>query len=138
MSPAGTIDFPLIGRVAVAGKRPSAITDIIAEKLRDGYLRHPSVTIYVKEFNSKKVFVLGQVKKPGAFNFEDRMSIVQAIAVAGGFTPVAQKNYAIVKRVTDGAEKRIPVPVEKIITDEKSRNFVLQPGDIVFVPEAVL
>ncbi len=138
VSPAGTIDFPLIGRVAVAGKRPSAITDIIAEKLRDGYLRHPSVTIYVKEFNSKKVFVLGQVKKPGAFNFEDRMSIVQAIAVAGGFTPVAQKNYAIVKRVTDGAEKRIPVPVEKIITDEKSRNFVLQPGDIVFVPEAVL
>ncbi len=138
ISPTGTIDFPLIGRIEVEGKRPSTISDIIQRRLKEGFLRSPSVTVYVKEFNSKRVFVLGQVKKPGAFNFEDRMSIVQAIAVAGGFTAMAEKNYAIVKRVRDGEEQRIPVPVEKIITDERSKNFVLQPGDIVFVPEAIL
>jgi polysaccharide export outer membrane protein len=106
--------------------------------LKDGYLVSPSVTIYVREYHSKKIFVLGQVRKPGMFNYEERMTIVQAIAMAGGFTGLARANYAIVTRVTDGVERRIPVPVEQIVTSQDSSNFNLQPGDIVFVPEAVL
>ena len=138
IAPDGSIDFPHVGRIPVDGLQPTAIADVLRTKLMDGYLRNPSVTVFVKEYNSKKIFVLGQVKKPGMFNFEDNMNIVQAIALAGGFTGLARSNYAIVKRVQDGIERRIPIPVEKIITDKGSKNFVLQPGDIVFVPETVL
>lgn len=138
VSPEGDIDFPLIGRTSVKALSPSQIATVIQERLQDGFLRHPYVAVYIKEFNSKKVFVLGQVQKPGTFTFEDNMNIVQAIALAGGFTSLAEKNYAIVKRVDDGVEKQIPVPVEKIITDKDAKNFLLKPGDIVFVPEVVL
>jgi len=138
VSASGHIDFPLIGRVAVQGLTSTQIADAIRGRLLDGYLRAPVVTVYVKERHSKKVFVLGQVAKPGAFIFEKNMSIVQAIAMAGGFTPVAQANYTIVTRVDNGQERRIPVPVEKIITDKSASNFVLQPGDIVFVPESIM
>lgn len=138
VSPEGDIDFPLIGRTAVKGLSPSQIAATIQERLQDGFLRHPYVSVHIKEFNSKKVFVLGQVHKPGTFTFEEGMNIVQAIALAGGFSPLAEKNYAIVRRVDNGVEKRIPVPVEKIITDKDAKNFLLKPGDIIFVPEAVL
>ncbi len=133
----GTIDFPLVGRVRVEGQRANQIADALRERLADGYLLHPSVTVFVKQFNSKRVFVLGQVKKPGMFNFTDNMSIVQAIAVAGGFTGFAETNYAIVRRQDGQTERRIPVPVEKIMTEEAG-DFLLQPGDVVFVPETVL
>ena len=138
VSSSGTIDVPLAGRLIVAGTTSGQIADAVTKKLADGYLRNPYVTVYVKEFNSKKVFVLGQVHKPGIFTFEENMSIVQAIALAGGFTTFASKNYAIVTRVDKGVERRIPVPVEKIITDRSAKNFALRPGDIVFVPEVVL
>lgn len=134
----GKISFPLIGQIAVDGLTSAVIADRLRQGLIDGgFLKQPHVAVYVKELKSKKVFVLGQVQKPGSFSYEENMSIVQAIALARGFGPMAQKNYAIVTRIINGAEKRIPVPVEKIITD-KSPNFLLQPGDIIFVPEAVL
>lgn len=134
----GNIDYPLVGHLEVSGLTATAISKRISERLKSGgYLRNPHVIVYVKELKSKKVFVLGQVRKPGSFSYEERMSIVQAIALSGGFTPLAEKNYAIVTRIVDGTEKRVPVPVEDIISD-KSPNFLLQPGDIIFVPEAVL
>ena len=138
VGPNGEIDFPLVGRVTVGGLTPSQISALIQQKLQDGYLKRPFVTVYVKEFNSKKIFVLGQVSKPGLFTFEESMSIVQAIALAGGFTAAAEKNFAIVTRSESGVEKRIPVPVEKIVSDGGAKNFLLRPGDIIFVPETVL
>ena len=138
VSSLGLIDFPFIGHVVVRGHTPAEIEAVIRKRLANGYLNKPSVVVYVKERNSKKVYVLGQVKKPGPFVYEENMTIVQAIALAGGFTPLARTNYAIVKRVDEGVEKRIPVPVERIMTEKSTTNFSLKPGDIVFVPEAVL
>ena len=138
VSSAGMIDFPFVGQVAVSGHTPAEIETVIRTQLANGYLKNPSVVVYVKERNSKKVYVLGQVKKPGTFIYEEKMTIVQAIALAGGFTPMARTNYAIVQRVDKGVEKRIPVPVERIMTEKATQNFSLMPGDIVFVPEAVL
>ena len=138
VSPEGDIDFPLIGKLKVLGLNSSQIADVIRAKLMDGYLRNPSVAVFVKEYNSKKVFVLGQVAKPGAFIYDESMSVVQAIALSGGFTAFARQNYVIVTRKEAGVEKRIPVPVEQIMTDPLATNFLLKPGDIVFVPEAPL
>jgi len=134
VAPNGQIDFPLIGALTVEGLSASQVAELIRRRLADGFIRNPYVTVVVQQFNSKKIFVLGQVARPGRFNYEDNMSIVEAITLAGGFVQAAERNYTIVTRVEDGIERRIPVPVEKIM-EGLAKNFSLKPGDIVFVPE---
>lgn len=133
----GTFDFPLVGQVAAGGKTPGELSQILTERLKDGYLRDPQVSVFVKEFNSKKVFVLGEVHKPGTFKYEDRMTIVQAITLAGGLKPLAAKNGIVLTRVVAGAEEKFVVPFEQIGLGREP-NVALQPGDIVFVPESWL
>ena len=137
VSPNGTIDFPLIGRVSVDGKTPGQITKLIHNRLMNGFIKEPSVSVFVKEYNSKKIFVLGHVFKPGTFPFAKGMTVVEAITRAGGFKSSANPNYVVVTRKIDGKEKRIPVPVEKISAG-LAANLSLQAGDIVFVPDRLL
>ena len=137
VTPDGRIDFPLLGLIPVEGMTPAALAERIRDGLRQGYLRNPSVNVFVKEFNSKKIFVLGEVQKPGTFRYEESMNIVQAITLAGGFSSRASRNGTVVTRVEGTTEKRIGVPVEDI-SEGQAPNFLLLPGDIVFVPESVL
>lgn len=133
LSPKGQINFPLIGLITIEGLTATQVSSLIQQKLANGYLREPHVIVSVLNFNSKKVFVLGQVKKPGRFRYVDNMSVVEAITLAGGFSGLAEKNYVIVTR---GA-RRIPVPVEKIMQG-LAANFVVRPGDLIYVPQRVL
>ena len=133
----GAFTFPLVGEVRAEGLSPVELADALTERLREGYIRSPQVTVFVKEFNSKKIFVLGEVNKPGTFKFEDNMSIVQAITLAGGFKTLAAKNRIVLTRVVDGAEQKYEVPVERI-GQGREQNLLLQPGDIVYVPESWL
>ncbi len=135
VGPEGTILFPLVGKIKVVGLTSSEVAELIAKKLSK-YVRQPYVSVYMKEFNSKKVFVFGEVKKPGTFRYEDNMTIIQAITMAGGFTARAAANKTSVTRLLNGKEYQVVVPVEDI-AEGKRRNFFLQPGDIVFVPEAL-
>ncbi len=137
VSPTGQIDFPLVGTVTVEGLVGSQVASLLRQRLSQGFLRNPYVTVQVKTLSSKKVFVLGAVKAPGRFQFSDAMSIVEAVTLAGGFGPLAEKNYAIVTRLDASGERRIPVPVEKIMQG-LAANFLLQPGDIIYVPETIL
>lgn len=132
----GSIDFPLCGRLALGGLTSSSAAQAITRCLSPRYLRSPQVSVFVREFNSKKVFVFGEVQKPGTFPYEDGMSVVQAVTLAGGFTRLAAKNSCTVTRVIAGAEKRIKVPVEDVGAG-RAPNFPLQPGDILFVPESI-
>jgi len=95
------------------------------------------VSVFVKEYNSKKIFVLGEVQRPGTFAYTASMNIVEAIALAGGFTGSANGNFVIVTRGGPDGDQRIPIPVKRI-TEGKAANFNLQPGDIVFVPDSLL
>lgn len=139
----GTIDYPFCGRVQVAGISTSALVDLLTRCLENGYLKKPQVTVFLKEYNSQKVFVFGEVQKPGTFAFEPRMSVIQAITLAGGFTKTAAKDSVIVTRlVLDDTslkleERKIRVPVESI-GEGREKNFAIQPGDIVYVPESFL
>jgi polysaccharide export outer membrane protein len=137
VAPDGTIDFPLVGRVRVEGSTPSDVADRLRGALADGYLKNPSVTVFVLQYNSKKVFVLGQVVKPGTYPYEDEMNVVQAVTIASGFGPRADENGTIVTRIENGSEQRYQVPVDKI-SKGLAPNFTLKPGDIVFVPESIL
>ena len=135
VSPEGTIDFPLCGKVMVGGHTPSQAADTITECLKNGFLKRPQVTVLTREYTSKKIFILGEVQKPGTFPYEENMSIIQAVTLSGGFTKVASKNGTSVTRIVDGQEKKIRVAVDDI-GQGREKNFQLQPGDIIFVPES--
>ena len=137
VSPTGQIDFPLVGTVTVEGLVASQVAALLRQRLAQGFLKHPYVTVQVKQLSSKKIFVLGEVKNPGRFGFTDNMTIVEAVTLAGGFASLAERNYAIVTRIEPTGERRIPVPVDKIMQG-LAANFMVQPGDIIYVPETIL
>ena len=136
VGPQGDIMFPLCKRVTVSGLTANGAAEKLRACLSEGYLRSPQVSVLVKEFNSRKVFVFGEVQKPGTFAFEDGMSVVQALTLAGGFTKQAAPNSTSVTRHVDGQEVKVKVNVQDIALS-KSANFKLEPGDIVFVPESM-
>lgn len=136
VSSEGMIDFPLCGRVMMQGKTSSQAADALTACLQNGYLKHPSVSVLIREYNSKKVFIFGEVSKPGTFPYEDNMTIIQAVLLAGGFTKSASKNNTNITRILDGQEKKVKVAVQDI-AEGREKNFVLQPGDIIFVPESL-
>ena len=131
--------FPLIGEVTAEGRAPSELAALIAERLRAGYLRAPQVTVFLKESNSKKVFILGQVKKPGTYRYEEGMSVVQAVALAGGLMPLAAPDLILIrgKEGDPVSEERFSIPFKEISRGRAS-NAPLRPGDILFVPESWL
>jgi polysaccharide export outer membrane protein len=137
VSPTGEVDFPLCGKVKVGGLTASEAADLFTVCLKTSYVRRPQVSVMVKEFNSKKVFVFGEVSKPGSFPFEEGMTIIHAVSAAGGFNKSASKNSVNITRVVDGKEAKVPVRVEDIMVG-REKNFALQPGDIIFVPETFL
>jgi len=137
VAPDGTVDFPLLGNLRIEGLTSSQAAATLRGHLADGLLRDPFVTVQVKEFQSKRIYVLGQVERPGTFRYEEGMSVVQAVTLAGGFTKTSRPNSTVVTRIVSGAEVRSEVPVEDI-SRGRQKNFYLRPGDIVFVPESIL
>jgi len=136
VGPEGDVIFPLCQRVAVGGLPPNAVADRLRACLAKDFMRDPQVSVLVKEYNSKKVFVFGEVQKPGTFAFEDGMSVVQAVTLAGGFTRTAARNSTSVTRIVNGQEQKVKVNVQDIALG-KAPNFTLEPGDIVYVPESL-
>jgi len=132
----GDVTFPLCKTVAVGGLTANAAAEAIRSCLAAKYMRDPQVSVLVKEYNSKKIFVFGEVQKPGTFPFQDGMSVVQAVTLAGGFTKTAAQNSTSVTRRVGGNEKKIKVSVQDIALG-KAANFTLEPGDIVYVPESL-
>ncbi len=134
----GTISFPYIGAMMVVGNTPRQVEELIRTKLADGVLRDPHVSVFVKEYASKKVSIFGQVKKPGTLAYSEGMTIVEAISMAGGFTARAQKNATTVTRTITRKEKsnvrKYTVPVESI-GEGKANMFYVRPSDVVFVPQ---
>jgi protein involved in polysaccharide export with SLBB domain len=134
----GTIDYPLLGTIKVEGMTPTEVADTVEKGLVEReFIKKPQVSVFVKEYNSKKVSVFGQVKKTGMYPYEDGMTVVEALSVAGGFTSMAKKNDTVVIRIIGGEKKRFRVPVEAI-GQGRASNFTLRPGDIVFVPERII
>jgi protein involved in polysaccharide export with SLBB domain len=130
----GTIDYPFVGRVSIVGRRSGDVQELITAKLRDGYLKSPQVSVMVKEWNSRKVSVIGQVQRPGPIVYFPNMTVVDAIAGAGGFTPIASKNAVTLRRESKGAVESRNCPVADI-SEGRAPNIVLRPGDILVVEE---
>ena len=139
ISPQGGFSFPLIGEINAKGLSTTQLSDHIATRLKKGYLRHPHVTIFIKESHSKKIFILGKVKKPGTYRYESGMSVVQAIALAGGLLPLATSDLILIREDPDRPDQEIRYQIPfKEISLGRAQNSLLQPGDILFIPESWL
>lgn len=94
----GTINLPLVGEVNVAGQTPSEVERALTAKLGAEYLQNPQVSVYVKEHNSQNITVTGAVKKPGVYPIKGKISLMQAVAMAGDFDAGADSNVLIVRQ----------------------------------------
>jgi polysaccharide biosynthesis/export protein len=130
----GQVEVRFIGSVEVMGKTARDVQEEIRARLADGYLKDPVVSLTVSEINSLKCSVFGQVASNGSVKFTPGMTITEAIAKSGGFTPLARKNMVKVTRSLNGKKETYKIPVELIGAGERP-NFPMAPGDEVFVPE---
>ncbi|MEO7093427.1 MAG: polysaccharide biosynthesis/export family protein [Polyangiales bacterium] len=138
VAPNGTIDFPLVGTVEVEGKEPQEIAELLKVKLKEGkILKNPSVSVLVKEVNSKKFAVFGAVQKPGQFPMTEGMTVVQAISLAGGFTSLADRDRVTLnRRVSKEKVVRVVFSVAAM-TEGKINDVPLQAGDTIYVEERI-
>jgi polysaccharide biosynthesis/export protein len=131
----GRISLPLIGELQASGVTPRQLEAELTRKLKD-YVADPSVTVVVQEIHSQKVNVLGMVSHPGSFPLAKPMTVVDAIATAGGFRDFAkQKNVYVLHKDANGRQTRIPVNYKDVIKGlHAEQNIELQSGDTVVVP----
>jgi polysaccharide biosynthesis/export protein len=131
----GKISLALVGEVSAGGKTPKDLKAEIAEKLKS-YISEPEVTVVVQEMRSKKFNIIGMVARPGSFPLNGSMTVLDSVAVAGGFRDFAKKKAIyVLRKKTDGTEDRLPFNYNDVIKGKNSQqNVKLMPGDTVVVP----
>ena len=135
VAPDGTVDLPYIKRMRVAGLEPQEVSATVRQKLVEGgVLVDPSVSVSMKEYNSKRVEVLGEVAKPGSIPLVPGMTLLKAISIAGGFTSMARKSEVTIRRRLKEGTRAATISVESII-DNRIPDPLLQAGDSIYVPQ---
>jgi polysaccharide export outer membrane protein len=130
----GKITLPLVGDVVASGKRPEELKREL-EKAAAKYLTEPNVTVAVRELNSLKVYILGEVRNPGPYPLVGPRTVLQLIALAGGLNEYAKKNDIRVIRTEDGRQRSFPFHYEHVASGRAlGQNLQLLPGDTVVVP----
>jgi polysaccharide export outer membrane protein len=131
--PDGKVSLPLIGELPTSGKTAVELQKEIGQKLTQ-YISEPVVNVMVKEVNSAKVSVLGEVKTPGIYKIKDRATVLDVIALAGGFTEYAKRNkVTIIRPASTGEQKRIMLNVDDQIKRSKGDLFYILPYDKIYV-----
>ena len=137
--PDGKVSMPLIGEVQASGRTANQLASQISARLKE-FKDNPVVTVGVKEVNSYYVYVLGEVSKPGKYQLKSHATVLQAVAIASGFTNYASRNKMKVIRHVQGEngttrEIRIPARYDDLVAGTgEIGNFVLKTGDVVVVP----
>ena len=133
--PDGKISLPLVGELQAAGLTPVELQGQIAERLKS-YLSNPEVTVIVQEVKSQKFNVMGEVMRPGTYGLSKPMTVLDGLALAGGFRDFAKKSKIYVLRVqADGSRSRVPFNYKKVIKGQaENQNSELEPGDTIVVP----
>ena len=131
--PDGRLSVPLLGDIQAAGMTPLALKDELSLKFRE-FVTAPSVSVVIKEINSRKVYVSGEVAAPGAFDLQPRTKLMQVMSMAGGMTAYAKGRVVVLRDSTDGkGDKRYEIDVSKIISGRRPEdNIILQPGDTLY------
>jgi protein involved in polysaccharide export with SLBB domain len=135
----GTINFPLVGVVQISGRTVTQAASTIRDRLLKGYLRNPQVRVNVIQYASRRITVLGQVQKPGSYVLpnEERIDLLQAIAMAGGFTRMADEGRVLVRRNVNGVDTILKVNAHAETKNSSSQLFEVQPDDRITVRERI-
>jgi polysaccharide export outer membrane protein len=130
----GKISLPLLNDVQAAGLTPTQLGSEIVEKLR-ATIVHPQVTVIVAQMSSQRIYILGQVTRGGAYPLVPDMTVMQALSIAGGFTPYANVKKIRVMRKENGADKIFAMNYKEVSSGRKTgQNIHLRPGDTIVVP----
>ncbi|HPW19620.1 MAG TPA: polysaccharide biosynthesis/export family protein [Vicinamibacterales bacterium] len=133
--PDGMITLPLVRDIKAAGLTPDELAERIQAAVRE-YVTDASVTVVVRQMNSRKAFITGEVARPGAYALTSSMTVMQLIAVAGGLNEFADGGKISIMRVENGRTRALPFDYKNVANGRKAaQNILLRPGDTVVVPE---
>lgn len=145
----GFLEFPLVGRLAVAGRLPREVQADLTKRLADGYLKAPQVSVSVAEFRSRRVFVTGEVARPGPIALTGSLSLLEALAAAGSVAPTAGTEVVLVRRDQASGPAQGPLLPDQsgaaaterfaladLQAGRLTKNPALKEGDTIFVPKA--
>jgi polysaccharide export outer membrane protein len=138
--PDGRISLPLVGDVSAVGRTSGQLTQEIAVRLK-AYMENPTVSIVVNQVNSYSFYVLGEVSKPGRYPLKIKTTLLQAITLASGFTPVAARNKIVVFRFGKDGEGLTKIKAsydDIVLRDGSNQNIELMPGDQIVVPSETM
>lgn len=132
--PDGNITLPLVNDIAAAGQTPEQLRQAITDAASQ-FIESPTVTVVVKQINSRVVFITGEVAKPGAYPLTGRITVMQLISLAGGLREYADEQDITVLRVDKDRQVSLPFNYKDVAGGKKlNQNILLQPGDTVVVP----
>jgi polysaccharide export outer membrane protein len=132
--PDGRISLPLVNDVQAAGLTPTQLAAVLTDGLKK-FINNPQVTVSVAEINSRRVYVTGEVTRPGAFPLLPNMTVLQALSSSGGFSQFAKIKSIYVLRTEDGKQVKHPFNYKEVVSGKKPElNIPLQPGDVIVVP----
>ena len=132
--PDGKISLPLVNDVQAAGLTPMQLQHAIRDGLKK-FISDPQVTVIVTQINSRKIFVLGEVARPGTFPMLPHMTVLQAISTAGGFSQFAKESGVYVLRTENGRQITLPFNYKEVVKGKRpEQNIELKPGDTIVVP----
>ncbi len=135
----GEINFPLLGRIAVAGLSVIEVQEKVTKLLAEDYLVNPQVQVFIDIYHARNVFVTGAVNKPGSYPIPTGRptTVMEAITMAAGFAKAAAINSTRIIRIENGKETTINVKANDIIRKgDKTKDVEVRPNDVVFVPES--
>lgn len=131
----GIISLPLVGELQASGQTPRQLEIAITEKLKN-YISEPEVTVMVQEIRSQKFNILGQVARPGSYPLTNATTVLDAIAIAGGFRDFAkQKNIYVLRQNPGGGESKLPFNYKDVIKGkDPAQNIKVEPRDTIVIP----
>ena len=131
--PDGKISFPLIKEIQAADFTPMELSDVISRNLEE-YIKDPHVTVIVTQTNSRKIFLVGNVLRPGSYLLRHDMTLLQALSLAGGFTTFASPRDMKLIRGAGGKQESRSINYYKMIEDTEVDDYMLKPGDTIVIP----
>ena len=139
VTPDGYVSCPYIGSVQVKGLTPDEAQNLIQSRLADGYMKYPVVLVTLKQSNSRKFFVYGEVAKPGTYPIQENTTVLRAISMAGGFTKFGSSARVKILRPRDDKPGYDPIKIDikRLMNGSAEEDILLKPWDIVVVSEGL-
>lgn len=139
LSEQGGIILPLLPTIDVGGKTIAQTRDIVRDAYKKDFLINPVVSVTIVEYGDSKISVLGQVRNPGIYKFpsNERLNLLQAVALAGGYTRIGEPSRVTIKRMTNGNTRIIRLDAGAMAAKEKTEIFEVNPNDVITVGETI-